>query len=253
MGKGINEQIELTKTLNTKRLFKSVVNSTEESVYENYERDIIAEDGSISLKAKILAALLAIPGVLPFSNLNTAFARTPETAEMRLESPRMQKAIRNSETGGRIGIYTKAQVINAVARTIYAEGNGESSKGRKMIGTVLYNRADGNPSKYIDVISKPKQFSCWGSFTGWNPNKFVIRPPVRVMKKRDPVDVQIWDECVKLATNMVNRNFIPDGKWTHYYAKNKVTPSWSLAMNHRKVVGNHTFLYEAADEDDFKV
>jgi len=71
--------------------------------------------------------------------------------------------------------------INLLARIIYKEAGGESSKGRQAVATVLWNRANGNPERLDDVIMKKHQFESWShlkkelgddfSWDTYNPSK----------------------------------------------------------------------------------
>jgi spore germination cell wall hydrolase CwlJ-like protein len=52
------------------------------------------------------------------------------------------------------------KTANAIARTLWAEARSEGEFGIRLVASVIYNRADGNPAKMYGVVTKPKQFTC---------------------------------------------------------------------------------------------
>lgn len=115
--------------------------------------------------------------------------------------------------------------LDIVARTIYAEAAGESIEGKLAIASVIYNRARGNSRKVVDVILKPKQFSCWNS--GNIPEEG---------------SGQAWLDSMKVAEQLLGGNFTPTVKATHYFNPKKVSPSWAKDQPVVALIGNHKFL-----------
>ena len=121
---------------------------------------------------------------------------------------------------------------NILARTIYYEARGESSEGKKAVASVIYNRSNGTSSDMVKESLKPKQFSAWNNKS--DKNKIVTYD-------KNPS----WDECVKLAEEMVSGNFSPNHTYKYYWApkgmKGGKDPYWAKNMKDRKTIGNHIF------------
>jgi spore germination cell wall hydrolase CwlJ-like protein len=118
-----------------------------------------------------------------------------------------------------------------IARTLFAEAAGETLEGKKAVASVIWNRANGNKDSLLDIIKKPKQFSCWNSG----------------MPKAGTG--QAWNDCLSIAKEMINGTFSPTTKHSHYYAPAKADPKWAYVKTKKgKVlrehddIGNHRFL-----------
>jgi spore germination cell wall hydrolase CwlJ-like protein len=131
----------------------------------------------------------------------------------------------------------KQYQIDIVARTIYAEAQGESSVGKHAVASVIYNRAGGNPEKMEGVVTasdkagKYHAFSCWNSGTPSQGKG------------------SAWEESVKLAKQMFSGSFSPSIHSKFYYNPRKANPSWAYVNDNRrkprkpfKDIGNHRFL-----------
>lgn len=110
-----------------------------------------------------------------------------------------------------------------VARTIYAEARGESSEGKKAVASVIWNRAGGDVGKLAKVVTAPKQFSCWNSGTPAAGSGAA------------------WNECVRLAEDLVSGSFTPSGNWNHYFNPKLANPKWAKGKTGQDI-GNHRFL-----------
>lgn len=114
--------------------------------------------------------------------------------------------------------------LDILARTIYAEAEGEPYEGKKAVASVIYNRAGGDVGKMPYVVTKKYQFSCWNGGT-----------PAKGKGKA-------WDDCVKLAEELISGNFSPTTKHTHYYNPRKANPTWARNVKDKTVINNHVFL-----------
>jgi spore germination cell wall hydrolase CwlJ-like protein len=123
----------------------------------------------------------------------------------------------------------QAWIENIVARTIYAEGSGESFEDKLAIASVIFNRANGNIEKIVRVIQTPKQFSCWNgaSQEDWTN-----------MKQRSGKD---WEESKQIAKNIITGNFTPVTKADHYWNPVKANPKWAQNKNYEQF-GRHRFI-----------
>ena len=98
----------------------------------------------------------------------------------------------------------RANIANAVARTIFAEGKGEGEEGLDAIASVIWNRAGGKVDRFVPVISAKIQFSCWNGYKGgWTDKDFKFRIPLDALttQKED------WKHCVELTEKMLNGSF----------------------------------------------
>lgn len=123
---------------------------------------------------------------------------------------------------------------NIIARTIYAEGRGESIKGMMAIASVIYNRGNGNPGSMIEEIKKPYQFSCWNSATekDWTNMRQGSGSP--------------WEISMSIARSLMDGSFQPIGNWNHYYNNQKANPSWAYhkgSIRPHEQIGRHRFMH----------
>lgn len=116
---------------------------------------------------------------------------------------------------------------NVVAKTIYAEARGEGNRGMRYIASVVYNRANGDASRFEVECLRFKQFSCWNG-----------RVDIEV-DERDSA----WAFCLDLEEKLMTGKFTPTTKARHFYARNINTPRWARGCR-RELVGNHYFVEE---------
>jgi len=122
------------------------------------------------------------------------------------------------------------ELVNILAKTLYAEAAGESESGKLAVASVIYNRAGGRPSNMDDVVKKRRQFSCW------NDGQCKIN-----YNKNNPTDKKAWDSCVQIAKQLANGTFKPTVKYTHYHTT-AISPNWSKGITDFQIIGNHKFL-----------
>lgn len=162
-------------------------------------------------RAAVLAALLAGS---PMDKLPGA------------EKPSIQQA--------QLSGYTKQQVKNIITRTLWAEARNDGEIGMRAVAAVIYNRAQGDSNRFVDVIKKPKQFSCWNgmSASDWSPKNFK-------MKQRDDSE---WNIASAIADEMVKQVFEPvSNTYDHYYNPDKASPAWGKGES-GKIIGSHKFM-----------
>ena len=83
-----------------------------------------------------------------------------------MNSKSVQDAIHTaSKTQEKCGGYSKIDVANMLARTIFREGRAEAHEGRMAIASVIYTRASGKLDNLASVIKYKNAFSCWNSMT----------------------------------------------------------------------------------------
>lgn len=122
--------------------------------------------------------------------------------------------------------------VDIIAKTLYGEARGETTMGKIAVATVIYNRANGDNTKYVKVCLKPKQFSCWN--------------------KTDDIKITDWISygiCKLIASGMMDNTlkYYPFEKirptnylTTKLYNSSKC-PDW--ARGHLgEIVDHHTFI-----------
>lgn len=113
--------------------------------------------------------------------------------------------------------------ITCLAKNIYHEARGESSKGKMAVALVTLNRAKDSrfPSTVCGVVYQKNQFS-------WT-RKF----------KRSKVDQKAWDTALSVAINAyLNEHNLGAFRATHFHNKS-VRPGWKLT--YITTIGNHRF------------
>ena len=214
------------------------------------EMDAVNESAKSMLSLAAVVGFLAIPNILPAATLQKELSGK-SLVGMTVNSPEVKKAINNATTSKGYNGLNATNIINVVARTIYAEARSEGTEGLDAVASVIWNRAGGKPENFVPVISKKSQFSSWGSYRGgWTDKDFVYKiPSFQIFKKTS--QRKIWDYCVHLATLMYNgdfkstignRNMIGNKKLDNKDAWN----SWGKDCDLR--IGNHVFGYEACHD-----
>ena len=143
-----------------------------------------------------------------------------------------------------VALICSVQVVRAlseyekkiVTTTVVLEAGGENVNGRMAVLSVILNRADGKPSKMVDVVLKPKQFFCFNSLTRKrNPDySFVIGKARRS---------RVWGSAYAMVERVCESpNTWPDltGGATHYHA-DYVSPYWKDSLNRTVKIGSQIF------------
>ena len=195
-----------------------------------------------------LVSFMAIPGLLPKKSLVAELKDVP-VAQLTVNSPEVKAAVTKAAQKSYNGMNT-ANIVNAVARTIFAEAQSEGKDGQAAVASVIWNRAGGKAENLVPVISKKKQFSSWNKYNGgWDDKTYKYKIPSKVFifqKSRDA-----WNNCIQLASKLVaeefkstigNRNMIGNKKLDNKNAWN----SWGKYCDLQ--IGNHVFGYEACHD-----
>ncbi len=126
-------------------------------------------------------------------------------------------------------------IVQIVAMTLFMEAAGEGFDGQYAVASVIWNRADGDKTKFVEVCKKPKQFSCW------NNVKDGTMPKI----KDDPASRQAWGFSQRITKAMVDGYFMPMVDASHYHVKTmKKYPSWARKLRKVATIGNHVFYRE---------
>lgn len=211
------------------------------------ENSQIDEGAKEFISVAFIAGLLAIPNLI---NASDIAKNIPNMATSMQIQQGLKKTTENEKT---YGGYTILQLMNILTRTLYGEAARETTEGKKMVATVIWNRSGGDPDKMADVCFANLQFSMWNDFHEKSPKLFKINVPFEVSE--NPNTEKIWMECKEIASNLILKNFKPLGTWNSYLnpkkANKKAVEGWGTTMTNQKFVGKHKFGY-LPEHDGFK-
>ena len=222
--------------------------SSNRSLNDSEKQYFIEADQSLSegprqaFSISLLAALLAIPGILP-----------AEAAQNSIDkNQQYQMIVKDLNQNARmIGNYTALQAANIIARTLYAEARNDGKTGMTAVASVIYNRADGKASDFANVCKKHgyskkakrvvHQFSCWNRMTDeeWSQKNFKIKIPKTV--KNSAKARMLWETAKKIAADMLSGSFTPTTDANMYYAPKKCSPDWAKKLTNTVMIGSHKF------------
>lgn len=189
------------------------------------------------------AALFACPGILFANkienNLNAGQNIQQALANASDDSSAGSSSKNNSE-------YSDAAIANIIARTIFGEARGEPREGKEYVATVIYNRAGGDVSKFVNVCFAESQFSMWNAIApasnaAYKPQTYKLLVPDQAFKNTE--ELKAWEDCKELASKLVMKKFKPKGNYNAYYNPKKADPSWKTKLTNTITVGNHIFGY----------
>ena len=212
-----NEEVEDAQLINT--ILQSVKDNMslkhlqdsedQEFVQQLQEADSLDEGVGNLVKVSIVAAMMAIPNLLPAAPLAKELSKAKQANKaLTVNSPQTKKAIANAAKDNKmIGEMSKTSVVNAIAQVLWKEARGEETVGRKAIASVILNRADSNPSNIIAVLKEPSAFTCLNGYAGgWTDKTYLWYVPAKAIAG-NPNNKAIWDECNSIALDLVDKKF----------------------------------------------
>lgn len=212
------------------------------------------------LSLAAICGMLAIPGLMPNDALAAEMKKVP-TQQLKVNSPAMKDAMKNAtvDTKSYNGM-NATNVVNAVARTIYAEAKAEGTEGLDAIASVIWNRAGGNADNFISIVSKKSkktnkcQFSCWNKYSGgWKDATYRYSIP-SLKELANATSKEAWNHSIELAKKMLAGTFKSTiGNRNSYMNKEladkKNIDSWGKDLDLK--IGKHHFGYFSYN-DGFK-
>ena len=231
-----------------KEILRNLFGNKNTNWYERYANTSIEQEAGIkeNLMTSILSALVLI---LSGSTIQNAAQRSKIAEEQLIEATKNEELMNKAKNifnnynmqqeqipQEQIPQEQQKQIAkNILARTLYAESKGESYEGKIAVASVIFNRGRGNLNQMIKAIKIPSHFSCWNSMD-WN--EFTIKD-FRGRK---------WEECSKIAEDIINGSFTPTTNANHYYNPKKCNPYWAYLDKAKtkprpyKRIGNHNFI-----------
>lgn len=124
--------------------------------------------------------------------------------------------------------------IDTLARTLWGEARGESTRGRVAVACVVVNRVRRRRSSFgltIEAVCRKRnQFSCW------NPDD-----PNREKLENVTADDAAFAACLEIARRAVNGELQdPTHDSTHYHTTT-VSPAWARGREPAARIGAHLF------------
>ena len=192
----------------------------------------VDEGAKEAISAGLLAALLAVPGILPAKTVQKS-VNNNQKYEMIVKDL--------NQNAKMFGNYTALQSSNIIARTLYAEARNDGKVGMEAVASVIYNRAKGNKDNFTKACLKPKQFSCWNKFTKEeaDPKNFKVKIPSSVNKNKK--NEALWKEAMQIVADMLNGTFKPTTTANMYFNPQKCSPKWANELTDVKMIGSHKF------------
>ena len=240
---------------------KYINNADKLAEQEFYEDDEQLDEGI--LQNITLAALLAIPAIMPEQAIAKQLKQLPKT-EQRANSKVFQKTVQNF-SNEKVGNFSMTNAVNILAWTLYGEANNQSKKGKEAVASTIYNRAGGNKEKILKVILAPAQYSTWNKDNPWglktptSDNDWTYKPPKATVDNK--LEAKSWNDCVSIASKIFQGTFKSTiGTRNSYLNKDvvaKLNPSvvsptgWGTKMSNQLKIGDHTFGY-LKNNDGFK-
>ena len=186
---------------------------SEDQVFVQRLQEVENLDEGVSdlVKVSVIAAMMAIPNLLPAAPLAKELSKAKEANKtLTINSQATKKAIANAAKDNKmIGEMSKTNVVNAVAQVLWKEARGknEGIAGRKAVASVILNRADSNPSNIIAVLKEPGAFTCLKGYAGgWTDESYIWYVPAKAIAG-NPSNKAIWDECNSIALDLVDKKF----------------------------------------------
>lgn len=173
------------------------------------DEETVDESVASAARTMAIAAILAIPGLLPKEALAQRLQSVPRQ-EMKIGSPSVQKAIADSAKSSKsIGGYSETNVVNMLTRTIYGEAMDQGRAGRLAVASVIWNRAGGDPENFPAVLKEEWAFSCWNgmSKSEWKNFEYSIPSNGVTGVFYNRKNTQIWNECLGIAKRLVEKDF----------------------------------------------
>lgn len=128
--------------------------------------------------------------------------------------------------------------ILILALTMWFEAQNQGEDGMLKVADTIYNRAEGNPKKMVEVVLKPGQYECWN-----NKNPSTITQPKIPFTNEKLVD--IWFFCWDTAKTMLDGKYVPTCDATHYWKVGTEMKGWMYNMITLFTHKDHIFSKEA--------
>lgn len=201
--------------------------------------EILDEDLKRSILYLTLASLMAVPKMVSASVARQLIDTSNTARELQSQ---YVNSVPGSQTD-KLG-YSTLQIINIIARTLWAEARNQGDEGIHAVASVIWNRANHDMDNLVEVCFAPRQFSCWNKAypsvnTAYKPQNFQLKFPEEASINNRTREA--WRSCVKYAKDMYFMDFVPvEGLETaNSYAVTSIANKWNL--KDKKTIGAHTF------------
>ena len=219
---------------------------------------MLNESMSNLVKVSFIATLMAISGLLPANALTKTLTKAKQqNSHLTVNSKETKKAIMDASTDQKmIGEMSKTNLVNLAAQVLWKEARGEKIEGIKAVASVILNRTGNDPIYIVPVLKQPSAFECLENYTGgWKDSDYKWYFPYNAITS-NPANKQIWDDCNKIALQLVDKTFKSTiGNRNAYLnkktAKKKALNTWGKKCDLK--VGNHHFGYLKENDPKYVV
>lgn len=257
------EYTSMGNQFNAQSHAKNIIDAFTENISTNQlidsEKELNESATSLAAKVAMIAALIGLPSLLPAKALQNGLMKIAiqKPSELNKNSPAVKELQQNILTDKTIyGTLNAFNTVNMLQYTMMSEAQNQFRKVGKIcfesIASIVWNRAGGNPQKFVAVISRKDQFSEWNSYTGgWTDKDYI---PQYSPNMSDPRVQQLNKICESIALDMLygkfdsvigNRNMIANARLDNPIAY----ASWGSKCDLQ--LADHCFGYQR-DQDGWR-
>jgi LysM repeat protein len=202
-------------------------------------------------KALAIGSLLFIPFFANAEDIKNSLPKGQTTYTKADIKDAMEKSYKIDASYGGV---RASNLCNMIAATLWMEARGESHEGREAVLSVIYNRCGNDLNKVVEVLKKPKAFSCWNGYKGgWTDSTYKFFAPSSI--RTSTSNEKIWRECNEMASKFLVGDFKSTiGNFNSYMNKQTAdkenVESWGRKCKLK--IGKHHFGY-LPENDGFKI
>lgn len=123
--------------------------------------------------------------------------------------------------------------IILVAVCLMAEAGDQGPVGRRLVADVIWNRSELRLLPVSVIIGQPHQFE-----SIWKKPMPELEGKAMFYAVHSP---KIWEECLRLAKDLVNHDYVPTTTHTHFYNPKLCDPSWAASLKGVQKHKDHVF------------
>lgn len=127
-----------------------------------------------------------------------------------------------------------------LSMNIYHEARGEGYDGMAMVALVTMNRADHDPDKVCEVVTKPYQFSWYNSINRAKTDKQKLERIKRMLPKDNESFIASLNVARQALTGTISTRLTKlVGRADHYFNPRLANPAWKNKLRRVASIGNH--------------
>lgn len=131
-------------------------------------------------------------------------------------------------------------VLVCMSLNIYHEARGEGYDGMAMVGLVTLNRADHDPDKVCEVVTKPYQFSWYNRVNQAKTDEEKLERLKNLVPKNNLAYINSLKVAMDVLKGKVKQRLVAMvGNADHYFNPHKASPAWKDRLRYVTTIGNH--------------